>query len=300
MSLTESAPRPSPSAISGASGPRTRPSPSVASAAGRMLASAIGGIGSPRDLPGVSVRRAPGSRTRGDQQPCESGYEDDVPPGGLTPAELLGDHIPHEVDHVVDRRLEQHGRERDRHAEQRGEHERPDVGRCLRVAHGRTLLRPRRQSSWYRLPTLMISDVTLSAENVAEDSGPSCCGSPASCARRRSSSASPRGRPRSLAREAQPRALARRARRRGGDLASGDVGSRRPARARRAHRARSLDRDRAASAFELTDDGRSSCAASVPGARPGSPIGCATSSPTELEAVEAAIPALSRLLGDDA
>ncbi len=42
----------------------------------------------------------------------------------------------------MDRGLEEHGRERDGHAEQRREHERPDVSHRLRVAHGRTLLRP--------------------------------------------------------------------------------------------------------------------------------------------------------------
>ena len=71
----------------------------------------------------------------GNQQPCESGYEDDVPPGGLAPAEFVGDHVPHEVDQVVDRGLEEHGRERDGHAEQRREHERSDVCLRLRVAH---------------------------------------------------------------------------------------------------------------------------------------------------------------------
>ena len=71
-----------------------------------------------------------------DQQPRESGDEDDVPPGRLAPAELVGDHLPDEVDHVVDRGLEEHGRERDGHAEQRREHERPNVCLRLRVAHG--------------------------------------------------------------------------------------------------------------------------------------------------------------------
>ena len=75
------------------------------------------------------------------QQPCEPGNEDDVPPGGLAPAEVVGYHLPDEVDQVVDRRLEEDGRERDRHAEQRREYERPDVCPRLRVAHVRTLLR---------------------------------------------------------------------------------------------------------------------------------------------------------------
>ena len=72
---------------------------------------------------------------RGNQQAREPGHEDDVPPGRLAPAELLGDHVPHEVDDVVDRGLEQHGRERDGHPEQRREHERPDVRHRFRVAH---------------------------------------------------------------------------------------------------------------------------------------------------------------------
>ena len=63
ISLTATAPRPSPSAISGASGPRTSPSPRVASAAGRMLARAIGGMGSaPRPSRG-ECPPWPGSRT---------------------------------------------------------------------------------------------------------------------------------------------------------------------------------------------------------------------------------------------
>ena len=78
---------------------------------------------------------------RGDQQSGEPGYEDDVPPGRLAPAELLGDDVPHEMDDVVDRGLEQHGRERDGHAEQRGEGERSDVRHRFRVAHGSTLMR---------------------------------------------------------------------------------------------------------------------------------------------------------------
>ena len=86
-----------------------------------------------------AVTRQPNSG--GDQQPCEPGHEDDVPPGWLVPAEFLGNHVPHEVDQVVDRSLEQHGRERDGHAEQRGEHERSDVLPRLGVAHERTLLR---------------------------------------------------------------------------------------------------------------------------------------------------------------
>ena len=63
-----------------------------------------------------------------DQQPRKPRYEDDVPPGGLAPAELLRDDIPHQVDDVVDRGLEQHRRERDGHPEQRGEHERSGIG----------------------------------------------------------------------------------------------------------------------------------------------------------------------------
>ena len=74
---------------------------------------------------------------RRDQEPREARYEDDVPPGGLAPAELRRDDVPHEVDDVVDRGLEQHRRERDGDAEQRSEHERSDVGHRFRVAHGR-------------------------------------------------------------------------------------------------------------------------------------------------------------------
>ena len=60
--------------------------------------------------------------------------------GSLQPSSS-GIDVPHEVDDVVDRGLEQHGRERDGHAEQRGEHERPDVRHRFRVAHGSTLMR---------------------------------------------------------------------------------------------------------------------------------------------------------------
>ena len=77
----------------------------------------------------------------GNQQPGKTGDEHDVPPGRLAPAELFRDHIPHEVDQVVDRGLEEHRRERDGNAEQRREHERPNVCLRLRVAHGQTLLR---------------------------------------------------------------------------------------------------------------------------------------------------------------
>ena len=76
------------------------------------------------------------------EQPCQSGYEDDVPPRGLAPSEFVGNHVPHEVDHVVDQRLKEHGRECDGHAEQRREHECSDVLPRFRIAHGRTLLRP--------------------------------------------------------------------------------------------------------------------------------------------------------------
>ena len=77
----------------------------------------------------------------GNQHARHSWHEDYVPPGWFVPAELLGNHFPDEVDQVVDRSLEQHGRERHRHAEQSGEHERPDVLPRRGVAHGRTLLR---------------------------------------------------------------------------------------------------------------------------------------------------------------
>jgi hypothetical protein len=53
----------------------------------------------------------------GDEQPREARYENDVPPGRLAPAELFRDHVPDEVDQIVDRRLEEHGRKRDRQAE---------------------------------------------------------------------------------------------------------------------------------------------------------------------------------------
>ncbi len=76
-----------------------------------------------------AVARQPNGH--GNQQPCEPGDEDHVPPGRLAPAEFVGDHIPHEVNHVVDRGLEEHRCERDWDAEQRGEHERSDV--CPRL-----------------------------------------------------------------------------------------------------------------------------------------------------------------------
>ena len=69
-------------------------------------------------------RKSNGGRN---EQPCESGYEDDVPPGGLAPSEFVGNHVPYEVDDVVDQGLKEHGRERDGHAEQRREHECSDV-----------------------------------------------------------------------------------------------------------------------------------------------------------------------------
>jgi hypothetical protein len=77
----------------------------------------------------------------GHEQPGEPRHKNDVPPGRLAPAELVWDHVPHEVGGVMDRGLEQHRGERDWHAEQRREHERPHVGHRLRVAHGWTLLR---------------------------------------------------------------------------------------------------------------------------------------------------------------
>ncbi len=44
--------------------------------------------------------------------------EDHVPPGRLAPVQPVGNDLPDEVDDVVDRRLEEDGRDGDREAEE--------------------------------------------------------------------------------------------------------------------------------------------------------------------------------------
>ena len=70
----------------------------------------------------------------------ERRYEDDVPRGGLAPPEPVGHDLPHEVDDVVERRLEEHGGHGDRNPEQCCVDERAQVGQRALV-HGGTLLR---------------------------------------------------------------------------------------------------------------------------------------------------------------
>ena len=48
----------------------------------------------------------------------ERRHEDHVPPGRLAPVQPVRDDLPDEVDDVVDRGLEEHGRDRDREAEE--------------------------------------------------------------------------------------------------------------------------------------------------------------------------------------
>ncbi len=84
------------------------------------------------------ARQAHGER---DEDAREAGYENHVPACGLGPSEMVRHDVPHEMDEVVDRGLEERGGEGDRKTQDRGVHERAQVGPCPLV-HGRTLLSP--------------------------------------------------------------------------------------------------------------------------------------------------------------
>ena len=85
-----------------------------------------------RRVPAVP-REANGCRN---EKACQRRHEDDVPPCRLVPSCFPGQVLPDEMDEVVDRGLEEHGRERDRHAEQRREDECLHIGAALDLGGG--------------------------------------------------------------------------------------------------------------------------------------------------------------------
>ncbi len=74
-----------------------------------------------------------------DQDPGESRDGDDIPARRRSPVELFRYPLPDDMRHVVDERLEEHGRERDREPEQRCVDERLQVAEGALV-HAATLL----------------------------------------------------------------------------------------------------------------------------------------------------------------
>ena len=126
-------PSPAPSAISGASGPRTRPPPIVAKAARMIPGSSIGWTGAPpifRPSAGTWPP-SPGSRTIAarDQQPGDP-EDDDVEPGGraVVVAEFFRQ-VGEEADlDLVDQLEEAPGGERDDDADRRRQGQQHEEG----------------------------------------------------------------------------------------------------------------------------------------------------------------------------
>ncbi len=105
--------------MSGASGPSTSPS-----AEGRQAreqdAGQLDGLNWRRRDP-LERRVAAVAREAHEQRyehARERRHEDHVPPGRLAPVQPVRDDLPDEVDDVVDRRLEEDGRDGDREAEE--------------------------------------------------------------------------------------------------------------------------------------------------------------------------------------
>ena len=117
---TATTPIPSPSAMSGASGPSTSPRPRVARPreqdAGQLDRAESGAVEIPSSgewppWPGKA-------QAQRDEHAGERGHEDHVPASRLAPVQPVRDDLPDEVDDVVDRCLEEDGRDRDREAEE--------------------------------------------------------------------------------------------------------------------------------------------------------------------------------------
>ena len=105
--------------MSGASGPSTSPRPRVARPASRMLGSSIGLNRRRRDpLERRVAAVAREAQAQRHEHARERRHEDHVPPGRLAPVQPVRNDLPDEVDDVVDRRLEEDGRDGDREAEE--------------------------------------------------------------------------------------------------------------------------------------------------------------------------------------
>ena len=116
---TAIAPMPSPSAMSGASGPSTSPRPRVARPREQDAGQLDGLNRRCRDPLERRVAAVAGkAQEQRHEHARERGHEDHVPPGRLAPVQPVRDDLPDEVDDVVDRSLEEDGRDGDREAEE--------------------------------------------------------------------------------------------------------------------------------------------------------------------------------------